>query len=63
MAEHGSSDAQQIIQREKDLAKENEKLQQLLDKANEELQRCQKEREKEREMMLGIIDRLTKQGN
>jgi hypothetical protein len=63
MAEHGSSDAQQIIQREKDLAKENEKLQLLLDKANEELQRCQKEREKEREMMLGIIDRLTKQGN
>jgi uncharacterized FlaG/YvyC family protein len=59
VAEHGSSDAQQISQREEDLAKENEKLQQLLDKANEELQRYQKERE----MMLGIIDRLTKQGN
>lgn len=44
-----------------DLAAENEKLQKQLDKVNEELERCQKEREKEREMMLGIIDRLTKQ--
>lgn len=42
-----------------DLVKENEILQQQLDKANEDLDRCKKEREKEREMMLGIIDRLT----
>lgn len=44
-----------------DLATENERLQKQLDKAIEELERCQKEREKEREIMLGIIDRLTKQ--
>jgi len=62
VAEQGSSDDQQICQREKELFNENETLQQLLDKANEALKKCQEEREKERKMLLGIIDRLTKQG-
>jgi hypothetical protein len=46
----------------KDLIKKNEILQQQLDKASEDLDRCRKEREKEREKMLGIIDELAKRG-
>jgi myosin heavy subunit len=45
-----------------DLIKKNEILQQQLGKAREDLDRCQKEREKEREKMLGIIDQLAKRG-
>lgn len=44
-----------------DLFNEVERLQQQLDNANKALDRSQREREKEREMTLGIIDRLTKQ--
>jgi len=43
-----------------ELVKENETLQHQLHKTTEDLDRCRKEREKEREMMLGIIDKLTK---
>jgi hypothetical protein len=45
-----------------DLIKENEILQQQLGKAREDLGRCQKEREKEREKMLGIMEELAKRG-
>jgi len=61
VAEQGASETQQTSQREKDLGNENETLRQLLDKASEHLQRCQEEREKEQDMILKIIDRLTKQ--
>jgi hypothetical protein len=44
----------------KNLIQKNEILQQQLDKASGDLDRCRKEREKEREKMLGIIDQLTK---
>ena len=46
----------------KDLIKENEILQQQLGKAREDLDRCQKEREKERDKMLGIMEELAKRG-
>jgi len=46
----------------KDLIQKNEILQQQLDKASGDLDRCRKEREKEREKMLGIIDKLAKRG-
>lgn len=51
-------------QREEELAQENERLLQELKKVHEELVMCQAERDeekKERETLLGIFDRVTKQ--
>ncbi|KAF8851958.1 hypothetical protein BDZ45DRAFT_128783 [Acephala macrosclerotiorum] len=61
--EQRSSGSQQASQREEELVKENETLRQQLDRANEQSERYHQEREKERDVLLGIIaESQSKQG-
>jgi hypothetical protein len=57
-AEHGAINTWQIGHCEDDLAKENEIFKLQLGKANEEVERCRKERKIERDVLLGIITDL-----
>ncbi|KUJ13938.1 uncharacterized protein LY89DRAFT_784774 [Mollisia scopiformis] len=56
----GSADSAQPGHTVEELARENQKLQQEIDKKDEDLKKCLQERGKERETMLRIIDQLTK---
>ncbi|KAE8440838.1 hypothetical protein EG329_006400 [Mollisiaceae sp. DMI_Dod_QoI] len=62
VVDHSTDVASSTTSREEDLVKENEKLRRQLERKSEELERHQTQCGKEREMLLGIIDRLTKQG-
>lgn len=42
-----------------DLVEGHERLKRRLEKTNDELDRCREERARDREVMMGIIDRLT----